>query len=105
VDCAKSRTARYQTRTIHNLIILKISDNPEEINVKGGFTNYGLVKNSYLLVSGSIPGPQKRLIALREPIRPGNEKKLKLGSISFIFCKDKDRPIKKEMIAKVKETK
>ena len=89
----------YQTRTIHNLIVVKIGENPEEINAEGGFTNYGIVRNPFMLVSGSVPGPQKRLIALREPIRPANEKRLKLGEISFVYCKD--RKLKREKIAEI----
>jgi len=89
----------YQTRTIHNLIVVKIGENPEEINAEGGFTNYGVVRNPFMLVSGSVPGPQKRLIALREPIRPANEKRLKLGEISFVYCKD--RKLKREKIAEI----
>ena len=42
----------------------------EEINVKGGFLNYGNVKNQYILIKGSIGGTQKRLIRLTDSIRP-----------------------------------
>jgi large subunit ribosomal protein L3 len=59
----------YHLRIDYNKWIMKISDKPEEINPKGGFINYGFVKNSYLLVKGSIPGPKKRLITLTLPIR------------------------------------
>jgi large subunit ribosomal protein L3 len=31
--------------------------------------NYGEVVNSYVLVHGSIPGPIKRIVKLRDPIR------------------------------------
>ena len=60
----------YHTRTEYNKLILKISDKPEEINPKGGFQNYGVVKNDYILVSGSIPGVRKRLIRFIPSIRP-----------------------------------
>ncbi|MDA9696164.1 50S ribosomal protein L3, partial [Euryarchaeota archaeon] len=30
----------------------------------------GEVKNSYVLIQGSLPGPAKRLLRLRDPIRP-----------------------------------
>ena len=42
-----------------------------EINPKSGFKHYGLVKNDYIVVEGSVMGPPKRLIMLRAPIRPG----------------------------------
>jgi len=49
---------------------MKISENGDEINPKGGFIRYGLINNDYLILMGSVPGPQKRLIRLRETIRP-----------------------------------
>ncbi|MAF51094.1 MAG: 50S ribosomal protein L3 [Nanoarchaeota archaeon] len=59
----------YHVRTEYNNLVLKISDNKDEINPKGGFLKYGEVKNDYILVKGSIPGPKKRLIRLTEPMR------------------------------------
>ncbi len=58
-------------RTLHNIRIIKydVKDHVDDINVKGGFLNYGLVKNDYVLLYGSISGPVKRLIKLRDPAR------------------------------------
>ncbi len=58
----------FQTRTEFNKKILKIGSGTD-INPKGGFVNYGLVKNDYILVEGSIPGHRKRLIRFRDAIR------------------------------------
>ncbi len=60
----------YQQRTEYNKRILKIGDDGSEITPKGGFLHYGLVRNEYLLVKGSIPGPKKRLIRISHAIRP-----------------------------------
>ncbi|BFH73488.1 50S ribosomal protein L3 [Sulfurisphaera javensis] len=60
----------FHRRTEYNKRILKISDNPDEINPKGGFVNYGLVKNTYLIIEGSVIGAKKRPLFLRYPIRP-----------------------------------
>ncbi len=60
----------YHQRTEYNKKILKMSDDLDEINPAGGFINYGLIRSSYILVKGSIPGPSKRLVRLRDPIRP-----------------------------------
>ena len=35
----------------------------------GGFLHYGRIHNDYILIHGSVPGPIKRLIRLRDPIR------------------------------------
>ncbi len=59
----------YHQRTDFNKRILKVSTNGEEINPAGGFINYGLVRGDYILIKGSIPGPSKRLVRLRDPIR------------------------------------
>ena len=57
-------------RTEYNKWIIKIGNKPDEINVNGGFVHYGLVKNQYLLIKGSIGGPPKRLIRFTDAIRP-----------------------------------
>lgn len=63
----------FHTRTAYNLKILKISDNVDEINVKGGLLHYGDVKTTYMLVKGSVPGPKKRLIKFVAATRPGHK--------------------------------
>ncbi len=42
----------------------------DEVNPKGGFVKYGLVKNGFVVLKGSIPGPSKRLVMLRKAVRP-----------------------------------
>ena len=60
----------YHLRTEFNKWLIKISEKPEEVNPKGGFINYGLVKNNYIIVKGSIPGPKKRIMIVTDPMRP-----------------------------------
>ncbi len=59
----------FHQRTELNKRVLKIGDSGEEITPKGGFMHYGAVKNNYVLVHGSVPGPSKRIVRLREPVR------------------------------------
>lgn len=59
----------YHLRTDYNKVILTFGNKPDEINPKGGFMHYGLVKNDYVLIKGSVPGTRKRLIFLTEPVR------------------------------------
>ena len=58
----------FNYRTEKNKRILKMGSkaNISDINKKGGFTNYGNLKNNYIVIDGSIPGPSKRLVRLRE---------------------------------------
>lgn len=72
----------YYTRTEYNKQIIKIGTNPKEINVNGGFLHYGLVKNDYILLKGSVPGPAKRLITLVEATR--SKKTMPLPQINYI---------------------
>jgi len=59
----------YHLRTEYNKLCVKIGDKPEEINPKGGFVRYGLVKNDYILLEGSVTGPRKRPITITSAIR------------------------------------
>ncbi len=57
------------TRTEFNKQILKIGEDGEEVTPSNGFKRYGRVSR-HCLVRGSVPGPAKRLIRIRDPIRP-----------------------------------
>lgn len=59
----------YHKRTEYNKRILKIGSDGREITPSGGFVRYGVVKGPYVLLSGSVPGPRKRLVRLRNPAR------------------------------------
>jgi large subunit ribosomal protein L3 len=54
----------YHKRTEVNKRIMKMGE-AKEINPDGGFTHYGTLKNDYILIKGSLAGPQKRLIRFR----------------------------------------
>jgi large subunit ribosomal protein L3 len=60
----------YHQRTEFNKRILKMGSNGGEVTPKGGFLRYGVLRGDYVMVSGSIPGPVKRLVRLRQPMRP-----------------------------------
>jgi len=73
----------FHQRTEHNKISLKIGSDPKEINPKGGFLNYGLIKNDYIILKGSVAGSRKRLITITEPVRaPNKVPKYEISSIS-----------------------
>lgn len=78
----------YQQRTEFNKRILKIGENGDEICAKGGFLHYGVVKNPYVLVKGSIPGPAKRLVRIRPAIRQG-EHVVRQPTIEFVSTESK----------------
>ncbi len=59
----------FHQRTERNKRILKIGTDGKEVTPKGGFVRYGIVRGPYMLIDGSIPGPEKRAIKLRYPTR------------------------------------
>ncbi len=75
----------YHKRTELNKRILKIGQKPEEVNPSSGFPEYGFVKNDYVLVRGSVPGPAKRLVKLRLAVRSpaAQPKEVPLGYVSL----------------------
>ncbi|MCX8197171.1 MAG: 50S ribosomal protein L3 [Candidatus Micrarchaeota archaeon] len=58
----------YHKRTELNKRIMKIGPG-SEMAVAGGFPHYGVIKTDYLLIKGSLAGPQKRLIRFRKAVR------------------------------------
>ncbi len=61
----------YHSRVCYNSVILEVGKTSEkDINPKGGFGHYGVVKNDYIILKGSVPGPQKRGVMITQPIRP-----------------------------------
>ncbi len=68
----------YHQRTEYNKRIIKYVDFIEkdgerklevDITPDGGFLHYGIVKNQYVLIHGSVPGTAKRIIRFRDPVR------------------------------------
>jgi large subunit ribosomal protein L3 len=59
----------YFTRSEYNKQILKTGEDGEEVTPANGFKRYGKVKQ-HILLHGSVPGAAKRLVRLRDPIRP-----------------------------------
>jgi large subunit ribosomal protein L3 len=61
----------YHRRTQYNMRVLKIVRDPrtEPIAPAGGFPHYGEVRSACVVLHGSLPGPAKRLLRFRLPIR------------------------------------
>ena len=59
----------FNLRTDYNKDILLLGDKPENVNPKGGFLHYGMVRNDYLLIKGSVAGHVRRLVTFTESIR------------------------------------
>jgi large subunit ribosomal protein L3 len=79
----------YHTRTDYNKQLLRISNNIDEVSQKGGFVRYGLIKNPYILIRGSVPGAKKRLITITHSVRPNKLITKEAPSITYISKESK----------------
>ncbi|HYB77418.1 MAG TPA: 50S ribosomal protein L3 [Thermoplasmata archaeon] len=61
----------YHRRTQFNMRVLKVVRDPrtDPITPAGGFPHYGEVQSSCIVLHGSLPGPAKRLLRFRAPMR------------------------------------
>jgi large subunit ribosomal protein L3 len=61
----------YHRRTVYNLRVLKVIKDPktDPVTPAGGFLHYGEVRSPCLVLHGSLPGPAKRLLKFRLPMR------------------------------------
>ncbi|MBS3093339.1 50S ribosomal protein L3 [Candidatus Pacearchaeota archaeon] len=67
----------YFTRVINNIKVIFSGEIKEkDINPGEGFRHFGKIKTDYLIVEGSIQGPQKRQVLITVPLRP-SKKQLK----------------------------
>lgn len=64
----------YHQRTEYNKRIIKIEQDLQKINQKGGIVHYGILKNPCILIQGGIAGPVKRAVILTEAMRLHDQK-------------------------------
>ncbi|MDR0373423.1 MAG: 50S ribosomal protein L3 [Nitrososphaerota archaeon] len=81
---ARAGQTGYHQRIEFNKRILKIGKDGKEVTVKGGYVRYGEVNGPYILLEGSIPGTEKRMIRLRVPARPPTEVPEAVPQITYI---------------------
>jgi large subunit ribosomal protein L3 len=79
----------YHQRTELNKKIIKVGTDGKEVSPKGGFTNYGEVRNTYVLVKGSVPGPTKRLIRFRDGTRVPAKMDTSAAEVTYISTESK----------------
>jgi large subunit ribosomal protein L3 len=72
----------FHQRTEFNKRLMALGTDGSEVTPDGGFPEYGIVRSSYALVKGSLPGPAKRLIRMRKALRAGN---LEVKAPQFLY--------------------
>ncbi len=71
----------YEQRTEENKLLIATGEDGENVTPDGGFVNYGEV-SSYMMIKGSVPGPEKRLVRTRKAIRPKGKEEPEVVYIS-----------------------
>ncbi len=63
----------FHLRTDYNKQLLKIGKTGTEVTPAGGLNKYGVVKNTYVLIRGSVMGSKKRAVMMTRSIRPNTK--------------------------------
>ena len=79
----------YHQRTEFNKKIIKVGTDGSEVTPKGGFLSYGEVRNNYVLVYGSVPGPTKRLIRFRDATRMPKKADTEALDVTYVSTESK----------------
>ena len=65
----------FHQRTEYNKqILLTGNDQSQSVTPKGGFDHFGVIPGDYIILKGSLPGPSKRPLTIRYPVRTNNDK-------------------------------
>lgn len=75
----------YHQRIEYNKWLLKIGDDPAKINRKEGFRRFGIIKNQYVLIKGSVLGPSKRLLMMTLAVRPNPKISKEVPAINKVY--------------------
>jgi len=73
VDYTQPRAGQmgFFTRVVYNSKIVYIGNTSEkDINPAGGFQHFGTIRGDYIVLEGSIQGPQKRQVLITHALRP-----------------------------------
>ncbi|MBP5203101.1 MAG: 50S ribosomal protein L3, partial [Candidatus Methanomethylophilaceae archaeon] len=79
----------YHQRTEFNKKVMKVGTDGSEVTPRGGFFNYGEVRNTYVLVHGSVPGPTKRLIRFRDATRVPKKASTEAVDVTYVSTDSK----------------
>jgi large subunit ribosomal protein L3 len=79
----------YHQRTEFNKRIMQMGKDGKAVTPEGGFVNYGIIRNDYVMIKGSVPGPVKRLVRIRPAIRPKKQSQGQAPEISYISLESK----------------
>jgi large subunit ribosomal protein L3 len=86
---ARAGQMGYHQRVEYNKRVLMVGSEPSKpITPEGGFPHFGLIRSDYFVVKGSVPGPYRRPVIVRLPLRSAYGKG-KAPTIMFLSSKPK----------------
>ena len=65
----------FHRRTERVKRVMRVLHDGHEVSETGAIAHYGLLRGDFVIMEGSLPGPSKRLIVFRKPLRHFAEKK------------------------------
>ena len=77
----------YHQRTEFNKRVMQIGKDGKTVTPEGGILNYGIVRNDFIIIKGSVPGPAKRLVRMRPAIR--QKKTLPAPELTYVSLESK----------------
>ncbi len=80
----------YHRRTEYNKWLMKIGE-ANEVNPKGDFVRYGKVKNTVILLKGSVGGAAKRLVRFNHAIRQSKKIPKEAPVVDYISTASRQR--------------
>jgi large subunit ribosomal protein L3 len=84
---ARAGQMGYHQRIEYNKRVLMMgSESSNPITPVGGFPHFGLIRGDYVVVKGSVPGPYRRPVVIRFPLR-SEANKGKTPTILFLSSK------------------
>jgi large subunit ribosomal protein L3 len=78
----------FHSRTEYNKQIIKFGEEGKEVTTKGGLRRYGIVRNNYLLIRGSLLGSKRRPVLLTKSIRVNPKRVKEAPEISYVSLRN-----------------
>ncbi len=81
----------FQSRLERNKWVVKLSENPEELQMSGGIIHYGKLKSHFIVVKGSVQGEPRRLLRLSPSRKPSKRLPVQPPTIEYASLVSKQR--------------
>ena len=80
----------HQRTEFNKKVLLIANEEQQSVNPDGGFLHFGIIPGDYMILKGSLPGPVKRPVIVRYPVRSKSTAKLDTPKILQLSTKKGD---------------